>query len=125
MNLDTFVSKAKSLASIASKKTSNAVEISKLNLRAVQVNTMIQSTYERIGSLYYTQSKTQSDNSSLMSICVAEIDSLLAELSEINSRIASLKTGVVCKKCGEVNPIESMYCAKCGFNLKLNNKVND
>lgn len=125
MNLDTFVSKAKSLASIASKKTSNAVEISKLNLRAVQVNTMIQSTYERIGSLYYTQSKTESDNSSLMSICVAEIDSLLAELSEINAKIASLKTGVVCKKCGEVNPIESMYCAKCGFNLKLNHKVND
>lgn len=125
MNFDTFVSKARSLASIAGKKTSNAVEISKLNLRAVQVNTMIQSTYERIGSLYYTQSKTESDNTSLMSICVAEIDSLLAELSEINAKIASLKTGVVCKKCGEVNPIESMYCAKCGFNLKLNHKVSD
>ncbi len=125
MNFDTFVSKAKSLASIASKKTSNAVEISKLNLRAVQVNTMIQSTYERIGSLYYTQSKTESDHNNLMSICVAEIDSLLAELSEINARIASLKTGVVCRKCGEVNPIESMYCAKCGFNLKLNHKAND
>jgi ribosomal protein L40E len=104
-------------ASTASKKTGAAVELSRLKLQAMQVNSMIQSTYERIGTLIYEQEKTQTDNSDLTAVCIREIDALLTELSELNDRIADLKKGVRCPSCSTPNPFDSTYCRSCGVNL--------
>lgn len=111
------IQKIRQLADIASKKTGVAVEISKLKLQSMQVNSMIQSTYERIGTLVYEQEKTGTDNSDLTAVCIKEIDSLLVELNEINDRMGELKKGVRCPSCSTPNPSDSMYCKSCGANL--------
>ncbi len=77
---DEMMEKAKQFANVAEKKTSVAVETSKLRLRVVQMNSMIQSNYERIGTMVYEQQKKGNDNSDLIAVCVSEIDTLLAEL---------------------------------------------
>jgi hypothetical protein len=115
--LDTMTTKAKQLAGIASKKTGEAVEISKLKVQASQINSMMRSTYERIGTLIYDQEKTGVDNYDIVMVCISEIDAQLSKLSDINARIAAIKSGSVCPSCGAPNPSGSAYCAVCGGSM--------
>ena len=116
--VDNFIFKAKQVASIATQKTGEAVEISKLRLRVAQTNSLIQSTYERIGTLIYEQEKTGASNTEPVAECVAEIDSLLVTLGDINERISALKTGEKCPYCQTMNPAGTIYCSSCGTNFK-------
>ena len=116
--LDNAVQKVRQVASTATKKTGVAMELSKLRLKVHQVNSMMQSTYERIGTLVYEQEKTGTDNSDLIAVCIKEIDALLLELNELNIRISELKNGVSCPVCGVVNQANSIYCQSCGANVE-------
>lgn len=104
-------------ASIATKKTGTAVEVSKMKLQIMQLRSQIQSTYERIGILTYEQQKTGTDNYELVSVCIKEIDSLLVHINEINANIATIKDGVKCPNCNTTNPVDTTYCKSCGVNL--------
>lgn len=104
-------------ASIATKKTGTAVELSKLKLQMMQLRSQMQSTYERIGILTYEQQKTGTDNYELVSVCIKEIDSLLVRINEINATIATIKDGVKCPNCNTANPVDITYCKSCGVNL--------
>ena len=115
---NSFVNKAKEVASLASKKTGVAVELSKLKLQSMQIRSQIQSTYERMGTLVYEQEKTGSDNYELISVCIKEVDTLLVRLNEANAEIAVLKDGIKCSNCSTSNPYETTYCKSCGVNLK-------
>ncbi|MFV0498198.1 MAG: hypothetical protein ACK5L0_08570 [Candidatus Fimivivens sp.] len=111
-------------ASVASKKTGSAVELSKLKLQIMQLRSQMQSTYERIGILTYEQQKTGTDNYDLVSVCIKEIDSLLVSINEINAKIASIRDGVKCPNCETANLIDVTYCKGCGINLtKTENNV--
>lgn len=115
--LENVTQKAKELAGVASQKTSEAVEISKLKVQASQINSMMRSTYERIGTLIYDQEKTGVDNYDIVIVCISEIDAQLSKLSDINARIAAIKSGSVCPSCGAPNPSGSAYCAVCGGSM--------
>ena len=116
--VNNFIFKAKQVVSVATQKTGDAVEISKLRLQVAQTNSMIQSTYERVGTLVYDKEKNGSDNSQMISECVFEIDSLLVKLGELNEKISALKTGEKCSYCQTMNPAGTIYCSSCGTNLK-------
>lgn len=117
-NFSTFLHKTKAAANLATKKTGNAVELSKLKLKAMQLRSQIQSTYERIGTLTYEQRKTSTDNAELIEVCVREIDELFAELNDINVLISDIKNGVKCPGCDAVNDAGVVYCQNCGVNIK-------
>ena len=112
------VQKVKQVASVATKRTEVAMELSKLRLKVHQVNSMMQSTYERIGTLIYEQEKTEIDNADLVAVCIKEIDALLLELKELNVRISELKNGVRCPACGVINQANAIYCQSCGANVE-------
>ena len=63
---DDLLLKAKTVANAAGKKTGELVEVSKLKLEAVQINSDIQKAYERLGSVVYEQEKTGADNNDLI-----------------------------------------------------------
>lgn len=107
-------------ASIATKKTGTAVELSKLKLQVMQLRSQVQSTYERIGILTYEQQKNGTDNYELVSVCITEIDSLLVHINEINANIATIRDGVKCPNCDATNPADTTYCKSCGVNLMKN-----
>ena len=113
-----FIYKTKAAASAATKKTGNAVELSKLKLKAMQLRSQIQSTYERIGTLTYEQEKTFSDNRELIDVCIKEIDDLFVQLNEVNVAISDIKDGVKCPGCSALNDAGVIYCKKCGVNIK-------
>ena len=104
-------------ANAAGKKTGKAVEVSKLRLKGVQINALVQSTYERIGALLYEQERHSADNNVSIADCVKEVDQLLDELSKINRRISEYTNGVNCSQCGAVNQTEYTYCSTCGAGL--------
>ena len=114
---DEFLYKAKTLATAAGKKTGEVVEVSKLKLQAVQINSDIQKAYERLGSIQYEHEKTGADNSDLVKVCISEIDALLAELSDLNDRISTAKSTTRCPNCGATNPEDAVFCSRCGSNL--------
>lgn len=114
---DEFLDKAKALAAAAGKKTGEVVEVSKLKIQAVQINSDIQKAYERLGSIQYEKEKTGADNSDLVKVCISEIDALLAELADLNERIADTKSAARCPNCGAQNPEEAIFCARCGSSL--------
>lgn len=109
---------AKRAAGVATRKTGDAVELSKLRLRAMQLNSQIQSTFERMGTMTYEQQKNQIDNSGQIEACVAEIDSLKKTLENIENSMKQLREGVKCPECGEGNEPNQKYCKGCGKNLK-------
>lgn len=114
---DDFIGKAKNLVDLAGRKTSEAVEIAKLKMNRMQVNSEIQKTYEKLGAFVYKFRKSGDENNELVAICVAEIDELLAKLSDIAEKINEIKAAMRCPECGSVNDDESLYCAKCGAKM--------
>lgn len=109
--------KARQIAGVATRKTGNAVEVSKLKLQAVQINSMIQSTYERIGTLTYDQEKSGIDNQEIIAVCIREVDNLFVSLNEVNEKIHQYKAGVSCTRCQTANLVSAVYCQSCGSNL--------
>lgn len=116
--IENAIQKVRQAASIAGKKTGVAVETSKLRLQAVQINAMVQSTYERIGTLVYEQEKVGTDNYDLIAVCIKEVDDLLVDLNELNDRILALRIGRRCAACSMENPADTVYCRACGANLR-------
>ncbi|MBC8545329.1 zinc ribbon domain-containing protein [Clostridiaceae bacterium NSJ-31] len=114
---DEFLGKAKNLVDIAGKKTGQAVELAKLKMNRMQINSEIQKTYEKLGAFVYKFHKSGEENQDLIDICVDEIDSLIAKLNEISDKINELKSAIRCPECGAINDEEAIYCAKCGAKM--------
>ena len=100
--MEELFGKAKKVANAAGKKTGELVEISKLKLSAMQVNTDIKAHYE---------------NSELLESLIEEIDEKRAELKKINDKIAVLQKAKECPCCQTKNPQTAFYCQKCGSKL--------
>ena len=114
---DDVLSKAKGAAYVATKKTGEIVEVSKLKLKCIQLNGQIKDEYEKLGSAVYSMRKNGYENEELIASVSAEIDSLLKELDEVSSKVESIKSIIVCPTCGKKNPDTSYYCSKCGSRI--------
>lgn len=120
--MDTFdeiFDKAKTFVDIASKKTSDAVELARLKMNRMQLNGEMQKTYEKLGAFVYKFHKSGQVNQELIDICIAEIDELLKQMDDIADRINEIKSSIKCPECGAVNDDEAIYCAKCGSKMPV------
>lgn len=119
MNMfDTFIEKAKDVCDIATKKTGEMVEISKIKLECVKVNGEIKKLYEKLGSTVYSMMKSNYENQEVIDSLVEDIDENLAKLFELNEKLSDLKNVNVCNVCGAKNPEDNYFCAKCGSRVK-------
>lgn len=117
VSFDDLFNKARDVANLAGKKTGEVVEVSKLKLKAVQLNADIQKAYEKLGSIVYEQEKTDGNAAELIALCVSEIDLLFTEFNDINDKIAETKSTIKCHNCGAINSDEAIYCSRCGTTL--------
>ncbi|WMJ22393.1 zinc-ribbon domain-containing protein [Paludicola sp. MB14-C6] len=115
---DTFMDKAKDVYDVASKKTGELVEVSKLKMECVKVNNEIKKLYEKLGSCVYSMMKANYDNKDVVDGLVEEIDENLAKLSVLNQKLSDIKNVVICKACGAKNPEANYFCSKCGSRIK-------
>lgn len=125
MMMEELFGKARKVANAAGKKTGELVEISKLKLSAMQVNTDIKALYEKLGSAVYSMNKAHYENSELLESLTEEIDEKRAELKKINDKIATLQKAKECPCCQTKNPQTAFYCQKCGSKLPISADSSD
>lgn len=106
------------------KKTTSVVEISKLKISAVKINGEIDELYRKLGSLVYDMKKIDADNPIVIDSCIEEIDTLKQKLNYVDQKIAENKNVVICHICGSTNVADSIFCSKCGSEVKNKAKEN-
>lgn len=117
-DFDDIVDNVKNLVNIAGKKTTEIVDLSKMKLEAINLNSEIRKCFEKLGALVYTAKKNGSiDEAAGLDSYFDEIDALYLKLKELNDRIDGTKDLLRCSVCGSANPRSSVYCSVCGSKL--------
>lgn len=115
--LDDFISTTKNVAATAGKKTDEAVQYSKLKIKAAQLNSDIKNKFEKLGALIYQMAKADEKNDEAFDAIMAEIDACYEELESIEAKLDELKNEVACPGCGAKTKNDNSYCPKCGTKL--------
>lgn len=102
--IEDIFGKAKQAASAAGKKTEELVEISKLKLSAMQVNTDIKALYEKLGSAVYSMQKAHYENPELVASLVEEIDDKRGDLKKIRDKNRGAAKGKGMPLLSDKNP---------------------
>ncbi|MBQ8612129.1 MAG: zinc ribbon domain-containing protein [Oscillospiraceae bacterium] len=72
----------------------------------------------QLGSYYYNQVRMGADHGSAMAECIANIDSIMDALSELDGAAAAVQEkGDACPVCGAEPTPDAMFCPKCGTKL--------
>ena len=109
---------AKEAVNAVGKKAGQMVDISKLRLSAADLNNEISKRFEALGRVIYDAKKTGNDSADLADECITTIDDLYEQLDAVNAQLAATRSQIVCRKCGEENPANAVYCCKCGQRLR-------
>lgn len=117
--LDDVINTTKTVAATAGKKTDEAVQLSKLKLKAVQVNSEIKGKYEKLGALIYQMAKSDEKHNEEFDLIIADIDDCYAKLAEIEEKTDELKQEISCPVCGVKTKNDNAYCPKCGEKLPV------
>ena len=113
---DIFV-KAKGAVDAIGEKAGQYVDVSKLNIRLMELKNDLKNEYENLGKVVYNCNKSGEDGKSEISVIIAQIDNLSLRIEELKKQIATLKNKVLCKSCEHLNEPDSVFCAKCGQKL--------
>ena len=116
-SFDDVVSKAKTVADAAGKKTSELIETAKLKLEVVDLEKEIRTTLEGLGRLVYDSKKSGQDVGTLVDESAANLDDQHERLRALIEKIDALRGQLRCARCGVNNPQDADYCKKCGAPL--------
>lgn len=116
--LDEIVEKAREAAKLASRKTGEAVEISKYKLESIHISNEVKKLYEQLGASVYSMVKGGYDNPELVEGLTEEIDALLLHLDAVAEKISEMRSVTRCPACGAKNSLENCYCCRCGARLR-------
>lgn len=108
---------AEKVAKIAMDKTTNVVDITKLNLAKSETDGKVRKLCAKIGEIIYEQYKNGAEFDGDIEDALIEIDRFKAESEELDAQIAALKSIVSCPGCGQKNDKSSEYCSQCGAKL--------
>ncbi|MDD3692427.1 MAG: zinc ribbon domain-containing protein [Oscillospiraceae bacterium] len=112
------VSKAKSVAETAGKKTSDFIEVTKLRLDVAELEREMTAIFEGLGRMVYDAKKSGEDASSLVDDCVERLDECQSQIDDLRRKIDEYRYAVRCKMCGLPNPNDAVYCKKCGAKIE-------
>lgn len=119
---DIFV-KAKGAVDAIGEKAGQYVDVSKLNIRLMELKSDLKNEYENLGKMVYKYSKSGEDGKSEINVSIAQIDNINLRIEEMKKQIATLKNKVLCKSCEHLNEQDSVFCAKCGQKISEQEKV--
>lgn len=105
------------IAKIALDKTTNAVDITKLNLAKGEAESKINKLYAKIGEVIYGEYKDGAEFDGVIGESLIEIDKFKEEVEDLKAQLAALKSTAPCANCGQQNDKTSEYCSKCGAKL--------
>lgn len=115
---ESFSETVRSTAETISKKTVDAVDISKYKLNAAEINSEINRRYEALGRIVYDAKTNGYICDDLIEQNIKGLDVLYRRLNEIDEKVAKIKNKVNCKNCGAANVKNAVFCIKCGSRIK-------
>lgn len=121
---DIFV-KAKGAVDAIGEKAGQYVDVSKLNIRLMELKSDLKNEYENLGKTVYKCAKEGADGKSEVNVIVAQIDNINLRIEDLKKQIATLKNRVLCKSCEHLNEQDAVFCAKCGQKLSEQGEIKD
>lgn len=116
--LEDFFVKAKVAVDTLGEKAGQLVDVSKLNIKMAELKNDMKNEYANLGKAVYKAKKEQIDDDVTINYEVAQIDNLNLQIEELKKQIATMKNKILCKTCGQPNETGSVYCSKCGGELR-------
>jgi len=120
--LDDIGKKISEAAQVAAKKSSELVEVTKLNISINTEEDRIQKLYEQIGKEIYEYFKSEEDVPEELKDVCSEIRAREATIKDIKDRILEIKNLKACIKCGTDLEMGVLFCSKCGAKQKASNE---
>ena len=111
---DKTVRKAKNAFNIAVNKTSEYVNIGKLRNSVAALNNKLEKTYAYLGKMQFETLKDANIEDTEVSAAVLEIKSIKSEIKQLLQEISEVEGRIICAKCGNKAPANSVFCNKCG-----------
>lgn len=115
--LDNILLTAKNATDVATKKTNEVLDSSKLKIKCIRLSNEIKGKYEKLGLTIYNIMETGVQDDEVLLDIADEIDSLLIELKATNALLNEKQKEKVCARCGTKNSNITNQCNLCGFDL--------
>lgn len=113
-----FISRAKGAVDVIGEKAGQLVDVSKQNLKLIDLKSQLRAEFEALGKVVYENyGKEETESTEIVSM-IQSIKVLDEEIDKLKMQIAFTKNKILCKACGHNNEVGSHFCAKCGENLK-------
>ena len=112
-----FKDKAKDMYGVASKATTDSVDMGKVRYQIKQTQWEIEKTYAKLGEIVYASKKGGEDYEDALALAVTEVDSLQEKLDELADRLRAYRNVGKCSSCGKENGAEASFCSRCGTSL--------
>jgi RNA polymerase subunit RPABC4/transcription elongation factor Spt4 len=116
--LDDVLANVKSYADVAGKKVNKVVDVSKLRITISQLNSEIAKRYRELGEYVYDSKKNGDLSEEEVTLKIAEIDDLYAQISVIAKQVADIENKAICPECGRQIPVDSAFCSFCGSKIE-------
>ena len=115
--------KAKEAAQAAAKKSSDLVEVTKLNMNISSEEEKIQKKYLEIGRKIYEEYNGRDNAPEDLTEMFNGINEHMENIEKIRKKIMEIKKIKKCTQCGAELLADAAFCAKCG--AKQENKAED
>ena len=114
---DDVLYRTRDVAEAAGRKASDFIDITRLKMQAADIEREIASVFEGIGRLIYDSRKEGEDVSELVDNGIVRIDELQAKRDAVRAQIDEFRNILRCTQCGVANPLDALYCKRCGKKL--------
>lgn len=115
---NTFKGTVKKTAGKAYEKSSQIVEVTKINFKISEAQAKAEKNFEEIGRIVYGMYKDgETVNEEIKDICTL-IDDKFFEIETLNNQIEEIKEIKICKSCKAKNPQEAKFCSNCGEKME-------
>jgi uncharacterized membrane protein YvbJ len=119
--LENISKKVTEVAQVAAKKSSEVVEITKLNISINTEEDKIQKLYEEIGRIVYNYFKSQENVPDELKEVCAEIQQSETNIKNHKRRILEIKSLKLCGNCGAELGEDVNFCPQCGARQQTSN----
>ncbi len=105
-------------ATKAYEKSSQILEVTKLNFKISDAESVVDKFFKELGVRLYEEYKNGNEVSEETKAACENIDAKYDEIEELKNQIAVLKNIKSCPKCQAANSSDNNFCSKCGEKLE-------
>ncbi len=111
---NTLKGTVKKTAGKAYEKSSQIVEVTKINFKISEAEANVEKNFSEIGRKVYGMYKDgESVNEDIKTVCEL-IDNKFFEIETLKNQIEEIKEIKICKSCKSKNNLEAKFCSNCG-----------